>query len=214
MKDNKLYSSAHKTNGWRKWLESPQIFNLWQKVSGAESWKRRIIKEYAKPFANSRILDVGCGTGSLLNHMDENLKVNFVGCDINADYIDYAKNKYKDKGAFYCCGADDLPSNENDFDIIFAISIFHHLDETTSNSLFKSLKEKLKKGGIFLMSDPVWSDNHSRFKKYLMKKDRGQNIRTEKEYLRLAGKEFSEIQSCIVKDSHFIPWTVNVIICK
>ena len=210
---NKLsYSSEHTTRGWNHFLESPVIYNFWQQITGAESWKHRVINEYVKPFRNARILDVGCGTASILQNFDPDLKVDYVGCDINSEYINHAKKKYSNKGNFFCCSADNLPTKENNFDFVLAIAVFHHLSDDTLENLIRLIKNKLKIGGIFILSEPVWTKNQSRLEKYLMKKDRGQNIKSEEEYIKLVKKEFTNIKSIIVLDSHLIPWSVNVII--
>ncbi|TAL58040.1 MAG: class I SAM-dependent methyltransferase [Bacteroidetes bacterium] len=207
-------SNAHASHGWRRALESPKVFNLFQRITGAEAWKRRIINEYVKPVGNEKILDVGCGTGYILKILDENLKIDYVGCDINAEYINYAQKNNSGRGRFYCCSVDSLPVHESDFDVILAIAIFHHLEDETSSKLIQTVKQKLKKDGIFLLTEPVWTEKQSSIEKYLMSKDRGRNIRKEAEYLQLVKSVFSVLQSKLIFDSHNIPWTVNIITCK
>lgn len=207
-------NNAHSRKGLNRFLESPGIFDFWQQITGAEKWKRRIIREYVKPFSGARILDIGCGTGAILKHIDKNLNTNYVGCDLNAGYIKHAKEKFKDRGKYYCCNANNLPDKESDFDFILCIAILHHLDDRTSLQLVDTVKNKLKPEGLFLIAEPVWTDNQSQFEKYLMKKDRGKNIKTENEYLLLVDGKFSVVKSMIISDSHYIPWSVNIIICR
>jgi len=206
--------NTHSKRGAGKILESPSVFNFWQKITGGEKWKSRIMKEYIKPFHGARILDVGCGTGSVLNYIDKNTTVDYIGCDINQNYICQARKKFGGKGTFYCCDVNNLPTEESDFDILLAIAIFHHLTDETSAKLIDSIKRKLKPGGVFFLAEPVWTEHSSRLEKYLMKNDRGKNIKTENGYRTMLSDFFSSIKSTIVCDSHFIPWTVNVITCK
>ncbi|MFZ2190144.1 MAG: class I SAM-dependent methyltransferase [Candidatus Magasanikiibacteriota bacterium] len=205
---------AHISHGWRNILESPKIYNLWQKICGAEKWKKRIINEYIKPIERKRILDVGCGTGSILTALNKKQMIDYVGCDININYINFAKKNNPKYGHFYCCGVDNLPTSESNFDIVLAIAIFHHLDDTTSLELIKTIKQKLNKNGVFILAEPVWTEKQSLIEKFLMKKDRGQNIKTEAGYLELLKSNFSIIESKIISDSHYIPWTVNLIVSK
>jgi len=207
-------TNAHSSRGWKIFLESPEIFNFWQRITGAEKWKRRIIREYVKPFERARIFDLGCGTGTMLKHFDRNLNLGYVGCDINRDYIGHANKKFKGRGKFYCCGVDSLPDEESGFDFIIAIAIFHHLDDKTSLQLIDSVKCKLNLKGIFLIAEPVWTENQSGIEKYLMRNDRGKNIKTENEYILMVKEKFYSVESMIISDSHYIPWSVNVIICK
>lgn len=205
---------AHASHGWRRMLESPQGFNVWQRISGAETWKRRVIRDYVKPVNGQKILDVGCGTGSVLNLLDKNLKIDYVGCDINPEYIQYARKKYPGQGRFYCCSVDDLPVHESAFDVVLAISIFHHINDQASGRLLQTVRQKLKPGGIFVMTDPVWTEQQSTLEKYLMKRDRGRNIRNEREYLDLIKPYFSLQHSERILNSHYIPWTVSILIGK
>ena len=205
---------SHVSYGWRRLLESPSVFNFWQRIAGAHSWKKRLIKDYVQPKGKEKILDVGCGTGPILSILDKNLKIDYVGCDINSEYIEHAKKHHAPNGRFYCCSVDRLPADESGFDVILAIAIFHHLDDKTSRLLIQSVKEKLRPEGFFLMAEPVYSNKQSSLERFLMGKDRGQNIRTESEYHQLLESEFIITESKIIFDSHIIPWTVNVIICK
>jgi len=214
MNSSETKLNAHSKKGAGKILESPSIFNFWQKITGAEEWKSRFMREYIKPFQDARILDVGCGTGSVLNYIDKTINVDYVGCDINQDYIRQAGKKFGSKGTFYCCDVNALSEKESDFDIVIAIGIFHHLDDKSALTLVDSVKRKLKTGGAFFIAEPVRTENQSRFEKYLMKNDRGKNIKAETGYLSMLKDFFSSVESKIVRDSHFIPWTVNVITCK
>lgn len=214
MNSFKIKSSAHSRNGVAKILESPSAFNFWQKVTGAEKWKSRLIREYIKPYHGARILDVGCGTGSVLNYITKNIHVDYVGCDINPDYIARAMKKFGNRGAFYCCDINALPEKESGFDFALAIGIFHHLDDNSAMALVASVKKKLTPEGKFFIAEPVWTEKQSRVEKHLMKNDRGKNIKTEKEYLSLVKRYFLSPESTIIRDSHIIPWTATLIICK
>lgn len=49
------------------------------------------------------VLDIGCGFADLFQYFqDSNLKVNYYGIDVMEDFIDRAKNKYKNEASFYC----------------------------------------------------------------------------------------------------------------
>lgn len=199
---------AHTTTGIRKILELPFFHNLWQHVSGVERAKKKIIKEYLKPADGMRILDIGCGTGVILNYIDANLK--YVGFDINPDYIEHAKNQFKNRGEFHCVSVNDSDIYGNEFDFAIAIGILHHLDNKESEELIKSAKKHLKKDGCLLMVEPVWTDKQSKLEKYLMSKDRGQNIRTQQEYLGLLDKYFDKTENIIRADMLNIPWTLSI----
>jgi SAM-dependent methyltransferase len=199
---------AHTSGGLRGILEISFFHNLWQHVSGVERAKRNIVREYVKPFPAARILDIGCGTGVLLDYIKE--KVDYVGFDINGDYIEHAKKKYGARGKFYCTSVNDSYVEEKNFDIAIAIGILHHLDDSESEKLISSAHRCLKAGGCFVMAEPVWTSRQGKLEKYLMKKDRGQNIREEKAYLGLLSKYFPRTESAVRSGMLNIPWTLSI----
>lgn len=205
--------NSHITTGLRKILEFSLVYNFWQLITGSEKAKKKIILEYVSPFPKAKILDIGCGTGAMINYINEKLDIDYVGYDINEKYIEFAKNKHPNKGRFYCTSVSEAKLIERNFDIVAALAIVHHLNLNESENLFKLAKQSLKPGGYFLLAEPVWTDSQSRFEKYLMSKDRGQNIRTEKQYLEMAKKEFSNVECQIVPGLFSIPWTTCILKC-
>src|SRR5258707_12416035 len=93
-------AKAHISSGWRKILEHPYIYNLQQLILGSETAKKTLINKYCKPPNRSRILEVGCGTGSLLRCIDKDLNVEYCGYDLNPTYIHFAQKPYGDRGRF------------------------------------------------------------------------------------------------------------------
>lgn len=205
---------SHVTSGLRKLLEYSFVYNTWQYITGSESAKRRIVREQVQPFYRAKMLDIGCGTGALLDHIDKKLEVDFVGYDINPEYIAFAQKKYGKRARFYCSAVSEAEFNEKDFDIVTAVAIVHHLSDAESSKLIALAAKKVRPGGTFVLSEPVWTDKQSRLEKYLMSKDRGQNIRTQEEYVHLAKEKFAEVKSVTIPGLYFIPWTVCIVKCK
>lgn len=201
----------HVSSGWRKILEDSSVYNLWQFIIGGEGVHRAFINEYCKPKKHSRILEIGCGTGTILEHIDKDLNVNYCGYDENPVYIDFAKKRYGDRGSFYSSRVNNANIPTGSFDIVLALGILHHLDEQESLKLIESAWDSLSPGGFLFSADPVWTNRQSRLEKYLMSKDRGQNIRTEEGYIQLMRKQFENIESNVVSDLLNIPWTALLI---
>jgi len=128
---------SHVTTGLRKILEFSFVYNFWQRITGSESAKRKIIQNHVQPFSKAKWLDIGCGTGALLEHVDAKLKIDFVGYDLNSEYIAFAKNKYATRGRFYCTSINRAKLFEENFDIATAIAIVHHLDDIEAEKLIK-----------------------------------------------------------------------------
>lgn len=74
-----------------------------------------------------KLLDVGCGTGNLLEYIQSReINVAYTGVDILGKMIEMAKNKKLDGAAFY--NVDIFKNNifhEGSFDVIYASGIFN-----------------------------------------------------------------------------------------
>ena len=141
-------------------------------------------------------------------------KVNYFGYDINPSYINYAKKKYGSRGSFFCKKFTEgelkkLPK----FDHILLFGILHHLDDEEVNNLLRITKKVLKREGNIITEDPILVDKKNILSKFIIKMDRGSNVRNKKEYTNLIKKFFKKIDSKIYHQT-FIPYTWCVMNCK
>lgn len=204
-------AKSHVSTGLRKILEHPSIYNIWQFIIGGEAAHKSLINDYCKPHPNARILEIACGTATILDHFDKELNVSYCGYDLNPSYIDFAKKKYGDRGQFHCASVFEARIPRESFDITLALGILHHLSNDESLKLIETAWDSLSPGGFLFSAEPVWSGGQSRLEKYILSKDRGQNIRTEAGYNDLLRTRFSKIKSQVVPGTLNIPWTVNII---
>jgi len=101
-----------------------------------------------------RILEVGCGTGLLTEHL-----VNFPGSrifsfDIYDAFVKKARERTQDidKDLFFLVSdAEHLPFLNEIFDIIVGISVLHHLNLSSAQM---EIGRVLKPGGKFIFSEP------------------------------------------------------------
>lgn len=109
------------------------------------------ISDYLKDKKYNSLLDIGCGTGYLIDMLSRNHKAKYTGLDLSPKMIDEC-NKKKIKNAVFVEGrSDELPFDDNTFDIVTCSQSFHHYPETD-----KPLKEALrvlKPGGLYIISD-------------------------------------------------------------
>ena len=84
----------------------------------------KIVKEFIKE--KTKILDIGCGTGNFLNKIEKiDKKLKLVGTDRSEEMIKIAKNKFKNIN-FFLTSADNLPFENNYFDLITIIDAFYY----------------------------------------------------------------------------------------
>ena len=70
----------------------------------------------------------------------------------------------------------------------------------------------MKKKGVLLTEDPIFTNNQNIIAKFFIKNDRGANVRTKNEYLKLVKKNFKKINAKISNQS-FIPYTWFTMTC-
>jgi ubiquinone/menaquinone biosynthesis C-methylase UbiE len=101
-----------------------------------------------------RLLDVGCGTGSLLQELSESGKeLNLYGIDLSPEMVNAARVKLKDKKhiELYEGSAADLPFESNYFDYVVCMNSLHH--HANPNQSLAEMARVLKAGGMTILMD-------------------------------------------------------------
>lgn len=202
-------TKAHINTGVRKVLELPSIYDLFQSIIGGNKHRSDHFKKHITNQKFKSILDIGCGTAVLLEHL-KGKEVEYVGCDMQDSYIKKAREKYGDIAQFYCEKVGEVIREDwlDKFDIINAHGLIHHLDDQESEALLDISHKYLKKGGFLVTVDSLFHKNQSGISKWLVSKDRGQNIRQPSEYIDLASRYFSKVESYIDDKSLRIPYSI------
>lgn len=137
----------------------------YNRISGDFSSKREYLsddilyfKKFIKP--NFKILDIGCGNGRLAKIIKNS---NYIGIDNSEKLLKIAKNKFP-KHKFIFSDALNLPKNLKKFNIIFSLSVLHHIPgEKNQQKFINNIYNHLEKNGITIIS--IWKPN----KKQLLK---------------------------------------------
>jgi cyclopropane fatty-acyl-phospholipid synthase-like methyltransferase len=192
-------------------LDFSWAYQMWGSIIGSHEYRKTLAEEYIRPRPSDRILDIGCGPGSMVSYLPRS---KYVGFDANPDYIQQAQRHFPD-ARFICerVSEHNLPQSE-DFDIVVALGIVHHLDDQEATQLFRIARHALKPKGRLITLDGVWAPKQSKFARLLLKRDRGCFVRSQEAYVKLASTSFSRIKSTVRHDMLRIPYTHLILECS
>lgn len=200
-------------SGLLRCLKVPCLYNVFQAVVGRNASRRKIIQNHIQAKPGDKVIDIGCGPAQVLQSLPD---VEYLGLDINPDYIAFAKRTYGDKGTFVVGDTRSLreDSRFKDADIVLAVSVLHHLDDEEAEDCIRFAYDALKRGGRLVCYDACWIPNQGVVSRYIMSLDRGRNIRTEQQCRQLAGKVFSNVYTWIDTKPLRIPYVTIVVECE
>lgn len=101
----------------------------------------------------SRILDLGCGNGNVIALLREQRPASYYGLDISQSMIREAKKRLGDQVTLDVGDAEELPYENQSFDLIICNASFHHYPNP--QKALKEMKRVLQPGGIILLGDPT-----------------------------------------------------------
>jgi len=187
-------------------LERPFVYNTVQWLVGTKKFRKHIASRYMNFEENCKVLDLGSGTGELLDYLPK--KIHYTGIDNNNDYIDAAKKRYGHRGTFLCYdlnSVDELHLGENEFDVILLIGVLHHLKDIEVSKMLASAKKLLKQGGHVLSIDGAYLKEQSGIAKFVLSNDRGRHVRFDHEYKALAETVYAKVEMFIERGLLRIP---------
>ena len=192
-------------------LKNPFIYWAYQRLVGGDTARKLFIKNNVKPVEGKKILDIGCGPGNIIDFLP---KMDYYGFDIDANYIEAAKQKYGDKGIFLCSNMKEFVVPEpGTFDIVIATGVLHHLEDGDAKNLFKIASEALSPSGRLITFDGCYINKQHIIAYLMLKFDRGKYVRTKNEYENLAAQSFSSINSIIDETYFHLPYTSIIMEC-
>jgi SAM-dependent methyltransferase len=110
---------------------------------------RRVAEQVA---GRRRVLDVGCGPGTLLAALGDEHES--VGVDITEPQIEYANRVYASPNrSFYACALEDLPELAP-FDAVTAIELIEHLPIEMAERTLRDAVRRLRPGGKLVLTTP------------------------------------------------------------
>ncbi len=88
----------------------------------------QVLLRLLEPVRGQRVLDIGCGTGRHLLKFSE-MGLDITGLDASPHMLDVAKKKLRHRGDLHQGIAEDLPFDDNSFDIAALITTLEFVDD-------------------------------------------------------------------------------------
>jgi ubiquinone/menaquinone biosynthesis C-methylase UbiE len=120
------------------------------------TFKRRLLDQAAIQ-AGDRVLDVGCGTGTLA--IDAKLRqpaADVAGLDADPAVLERARRKAQERGVeleLVEGFSDHLPFIERSFDVVLSSLFFHHLERPAKEATGREIVRVLRPGGRVHVAD-------------------------------------------------------------
>jgi ubiquinone/menaquinone biosynthesis C-methylase UbiE len=127
------------------------------RVTGRERRYKGRLLEIAGLSPGDRVLDLGCGTGTLaIAAFEREPHAEIHGIDADAEMIERARGKARAAGAgvdLRTGSATDLPYEDDSFDVVLSSLLFHHLARDAKEASAREVARVLKPDGRFLVAD-------------------------------------------------------------
>jgi SAM-dependent methyltransferase len=186
-------------------MEVPLVYDWFQHgISRAETpiW---FANQVLQPRPGHRILDIGCGTATVIKHLSG---CDYVGIDHNPEYINKARESFGTKGEFHCIDINDAKFKDfGTFDTVLLLGVLHHLDDDEVKQLVKVIPAAMKPTGTLVTFDCALEKGQHPVARLLAKIDRGRYARNAEHYRSLIEPTFAVQEEIIRHDLLKVPYT-------
>jgi len=110
---------------------------------------------------NSTLLDIGTGSGKMLEILSTEKNVNCIGTDTSEYMLKEAKLKLQDTDTKLVLTQKgmSLPFDKNSFDYITICSVFFHLEKSEIENMLNEYLQLIKKNGKIIVLTPTGNNN-------------------------------------------------------
>lgn len=133
-------------------LEFPALYQLYQEAGGFFGARIAAIRDYLAIPPRARVIDIGCGPGFIVRHLPDS--IDYVGFDIDAPSITYARRHFGAQGRFEARLFDAAAAAEfGPADIVMMNGVMHHIGDAELLATLRVIGTALKPGGVLFTLD-------------------------------------------------------------
>lgn len=110
-----------------------------------------LILDNIAPADGMDVIDIGCGTGTILRRLADRYDFNGFGIDVEEKMLEQAKAKCPGMD-IRLCSCDSTPFEDGRFDVIIACMAYHHFPD--KDGFAREAARILKSGGRLYLADP------------------------------------------------------------
>ena len=161
-----LQNFHYQTDGWLS-RESAELYDHQVEVlfgGGADAMRRQALVPLAeflktRRVADTRLIDVACGTGRFLSFVKDNYpRLPVTALDLSPAYVEQARETLKPwrrSTAFVAAPAEATGQADESFDVATCVYLFHELPRKIRRQVAAELHRILKPGGKLLFVDSI-----------------------------------------------------------
>ncbi len=195
--------------GIRRLLSSPALYALVQNLIGARRSRRWLAEHFWQITPDSKVVDIGCGPADVLEFLPAD--IDYLGFDPSPAYIARARERHgANRRAQFLTGTTATLADDTRFrnaDAVLCIGVLHHLEDAEALEVMAFAQRNLRPGGRLLCLEPCFLEKGSRLANWVMRWDRGRNIRAEAAWRALLAAVFPDGEAEPVRGLVRIPYT-------
>jgi len=125
-------------------------------------WYRSFLNPVINEITEGKLLDIGTGSGKLVQILSTEKEIDCIGIDTNANMLNEARIKLKKTNVkLYKIKADTkLSFKESSFDYITICNVLFHLKKDSINIMLNNAQELIKDSGKIIILTPTGKNNN------------------------------------------------------
>jgi SAM-dependent methyltransferase len=136
----------------------PAFYSEYFRIEDRHWWflgRRRILirlldRALPRSSEGRRILDIGCGTGTMVQQLERYGSV--LGIDADHDAVRFCRERGVDN--VQQASGDDLPFDEGSFDLVTALDVLEHMEDDAAG--LSEIHRVLRPGGTLVLTVPAY----------------------------------------------------------